>query len=169
MNIQGKIRVAVFTVILIILAYFSVGYTYEIYNVNAEDFLIDTNNIENVNIDGSDFTPIFKMFGIGFNSIWIGITCVLYAFIVLIVSLLLVIPLRFVGIKKDTKITELEQMLSKWLFGGIIFWSVVVGLILTRGTVLVPLLIYTAIWSIVVWLIYIRRICRNLELERVKF
>ena len=45
----------------------------------------------------------------------------------------------------------------------------VIGLILTRDTVIIPLIIiYTLIWVTVVWLIYIRRICRCSETEGAK-
>lgn len=163
MNLAGKIRVIIFFVILIILAYFSVRFTCDIYNIDITNLVIDTNDTDKVYVDGSDFTPIYSLIGMGANFFFAALSYVLYTVFVLLVSLLLVLLLRFIGIRKGTQISEQEQKISKWMFMGITFTSVIIGLILTRGTLIIHLLIYTLIWVAVVWLIYIRRICRGSE------
>jgi hypothetical protein len=68
MGNSGKIRVVVFSLILIILAYFSIGYTGEIYYSNLKTMPIETDTINDVSIDGEDFTPLFQLLGLGLSS-----------------------------------------------------------------------------------------------------
>lgn len=161
MNRTGKIRIAVFIVILLILSYFSVGYTYEIFSTSVNDYLIDTGNINDVNIDGSDFTIMFRLMGYCMNTFLGFFMYVIYAIIIVIVSLVFVIPFRLIGLRKSTKLTALEINITKWSFIGIIILSVITGLIITKCTVIIPLLIYTTIWAIVIFFIYVLFILKH--------
>ena len=68
MSRPGIARIIVFSVILILLAFFSVGYTYETFNTSLKQQFIDVDDINNINIDGSDFTLGFRILGTGINS-----------------------------------------------------------------------------------------------------
>ena len=161
MNRTGKIRIAVFIVILLILSCFSVGYTYEIFSTSVNDYFIDTGNTNDVNIDGSDFKIMFCFTEYSVNIFYTFFVYGMYAIVILIVSLVFVIPFRLIGLRKHTKLTDLEINITKWSFIGIIILSVITGLIITKCTVIRPLLIYTAIWAIVIFFIYVLFILKH--------
>ncbi len=154
MSRTAKIRTAAFVIILLILAYFSAGYAFSLYSSGANAHIIDTEGM-NVNIDGSDFTPLFRLFGDGINSLFGFLMCGIYAIVMVILSLLLILPLRLIGVRKTTVLSAMEYRISKCILPVVSVLSVIIGLILTRGTYIVPLLIYTAIWSGLALLIYI--------------
>ena len=154
MKKSGMIRISVFTVILLIFSYFSVGCAHSIFISGTEQMFIDTSNT-NINIDGSDFTLIFRLIGAETNLL-IGIFVYgIYAVIVFIVSLVLCIPFRLVGLRKNTVISNRESKITKYIFIGILSVSIITGLILTRFTVIIPLLFYTAIWAVIAFFIYV--------------
>jgi len=160
MNGAGKIRIAILVVILLGLSYFSVGYAYEIFVSSVKEYFIDTNNINDINIDGADFTMIFRLMGAGLNSILSLFLYGIYAVVVFLASLILVIPFRLIGLRKSTELTALEISITKWVFIVGIILSLIVGVIITRCTVLIPLLIYTAIWALIVFFIYVLSVLR---------
>ena len=169
MKKDGISRIVVLVIILIIFSYFSIGYTYDIYNSGIKqmrELHINTNDINNISIDGSDFTWMFRLLGIGSNALLslveFGIYCI-YAIIITIVSLILSILFRCIGLKKASFISGVEKAISKWLFGGFIIVSVITGLILTRLTVIIPLLVYTAIWAVLSWFIYVNPLLKFID------
>lgn len=161
MNKTEKIRIAVFIIILVVLSYFSVGYTYEIFSMNIDNYFIDTGNINDVNIDGSDVTPIFHLMGYGMNTFVGFLMYGIYAIIIGIVSLVLIIPFRLIGLKKYTKLTVYEMKITKWCFVGVTILSIMIGLMITRCTLIIPLLTYTAIWTIIVFFIYVLSVLKR--------
>ena len=90
-----------------------------------------------------------------------------YTLIILLTSIFLLVPLRLICIKESTIISETEQKISKRIFIGMIFLSLIVGMVLTRGTFILPLCIYTLIWSVMTWLIYIQRVCSVVDEENM--
>ena len=167
MTNAGKIRITLFIVILLMICYFSVGYTYEIFNTNLESTFIDTARTDSVIIDGTDFTPMFRLFGNGLNSFFEFVTYVIYAVILLLISLFFLLPLRLIGIKKNTRITNQEKKITCSVFAGFLLLSVITGLILTKGTVILPLLTYTLIWATVTFCTYVltvlKRACKTVS------
>ncbi|WP_026835160.1 hypothetical protein [Eubacterium xylanophilum] len=166
MKKEGIIRIIVITIIFIIFSYFSVGYTYDIFNSGVEqlrELHTDADSINNINIDGTDFTPVFRLMGFGVNGfldiIEIMIYCI-FAFIIMMVSLILSILLRFIGLKKAKIVSEKEKIATKWIFLGFIIVSILTGLILTRFTVIIPLLVYTSIWVAISWFMYVRQLMK---------
>lgn len=155
MNKAGKIRLAVFIAILVILSYFSVGYTYEIFSYSVNNYLIDTGNINDVNIDGSDVTTIFRTIGYGMNTFGRIIVLGINAIVIVIMSLVFAIPFRLIGLRKNTKVSALEINITKWSFIGVTILSVITGLIITKCMVIIPLLIYTALWAMVIFFFYV--------------
>lgn len=161
MTKTAKARIIIFIIILLVLSYFSVGYTYEVFNVSVENYFIDADNINNINIDGADFTPMFRIMGYGMNTFLGFLMYGLFAVIIGIVSIIFIIPFRFIGLRKQTKITILEKKITLWSFGGIVLLSVCLALILTKGTVIIPLLFYTAIWALPMFFIYVLAILKR--------
>ena len=167
MGNSGKIRVVVFTLILIILAYFSIGYTGEVYYTGLKSVVVDVDDINYISVDGADVTPLCRFLGLGLNSMLAMFAYFVYTLIILLTSIFLLVPLRLIGIKESTIISETEQKISKRIFIGMIFLSLIVGMVLTRGTFILPLCIYTLIWSVMTWLIYIQRVCSVVDEENM--
>ena len=155
MSRPGIARIIVFSVILILLAYFSVGYTYETFNTSLKQQFIDVDDINNINIDGSDFTPGFRILGTGINSFLALMTFGTYAIVILVVSAIFIVPFRFIGLRKNSIVTDTEKKITKAVFAGAVAISIIVSLIITRMTMIVPLLIYTAMWAGMAFCIYV--------------
>ena len=113
MHTEGKIRIVISIVIFIILAYFSIGYTYELYHFGLEELYIDAGNINDIDITGSDFTPLFRLVGAGVNSFVGFLTAGIYAFVILAVSLILLLPYRLIALNKKREVSEKEGEISK--------------------------------------------------------
>ncbi|MCR5122760.1 MAG: hypothetical protein K6B74_10105 [Ruminococcus sp.] len=160
MDRTAKIRITVFVIILLILAYFSAGYAFSLYSSGAHAHIVDTENMD-VQIDGSDFTPLFQLFGYGINSLLGFLLYGIYAIVIILISLLLIIPFRLISLRKTTVLSAAEYRLSKLILLAVTVLSVLVGLILTHGTYIMPLLIYTAIWAVLALLIYILGISKR--------
>ena len=155
MSRPGIARIIVFSVILILLAYFSAGYTYETFNTSLKQQFIDVDDINNINIDSSDFTPGFRILGTGFNSFLALLTFGTYAIVILVVSAIFIVPFRFIGLRKNSIVTDMEKKTTKAVFAGAVAISIIVSLIITRMTMIIPLMIYTAMWAVMAFCIYV--------------
>lgn len=52
MRTEGKIRIAAAVVILIVFAYFSIGYTVELFHLGIEKMTVDVDNMDGITVDG---------------------------------------------------------------------------------------------------------------------
>ena len=158
---EGIIRCIILAVILVAFAYLSVGYTYEIARDKGafDEMKVDVDDIDSVNIDGSDFTPIFQIMGAGVNGMMdlasFLVDCI-YAMVILVVSLIASVLLRCIGLRKKKHcVCEKEKIITKWMYFGVIGASILLGLILARFTTIIQLLICTAVWVAPSLLIYV--------------
>ena len=161
MDRTGRIRTVVFAVILLILAFFAVGYVRELYASGFSGRIINTEEINEINIDGSDFGWLFRLLGHGVNGLISFVVYGVYAVIVLIVSLVLVIPFRLIVVRRSTVISSEERRLTKIIFGAVVGVSLLLGLILTKGSCIAALIFYTAIWALIVLCVYILTTKKN--------
>lgn len=164
MSTNAKIRTAVYIVILLILAYFSVGYSYGAYRAKMPDSFVDTNNINNVIVDGSDFTPFVNLAGEGINGLMAFVTSGIYIVIIFVVSLVLVIPFRLIALRKDSEVSKQEADITKCSFIAVSVLSLLLGLILTKGSVLGLMLVYTGIWMLILFFVYTFWVIRRASL-----
>ena len=90
---------------------FSVGYMIELYHLSLDEHLIEYS--DNINIDGSDFTPFFNLAASGVNGLLImiivGFTILLTTIFILIFTILL----RVTTIRKNDMVTESEVVFTK--------------------------------------------------------
>lgn len=63
MNRGGIIRIVIWIVIVLILLYFSIGYSYEVFR--AEAALIDPSDTHEITVDNEDFTPVVTLLEYG--------------------------------------------------------------------------------------------------------
>ena len=158
MGKAGTARIIILAVILLFLAYFAAGSAYGIYNTGKMEQYLNSGEIT---IDGTDFTPIFDLAGYGVTSFIGFMTSVAYGIIISVLSLILIIPLRLIAIRKDLTISEHEKRATKWLFISILALSVMIVLVITQGGVIIPLLIYTLTWSLPAFLIYVLPVAKH--------
>lgn len=92
----GKIRIAISIVIMMILAYLATGFLYELYRYAIKNAIVDA-RVKDIVLDGSDFTPIFRLLGAGVNAFFVMIMTGIYAGAILIGGLILLIPFRLIG------------------------------------------------------------------------
>ena len=152
MDKAGTARIIVLAVILIVLSYWAAGSAYGIYTAGKIEQL--TNSGE-VTIDGADFTPILDLAGYGANSFIGFLTSVAYGIVIAILSIILTITFRLIAIRNDSVISTLEKRATKWIFISILALSVIISLVITRGSVIIPLLIYSLTWALPAFLIYV--------------
>lgn len=145
-----QIRLVIYAVILLIFVYFSIGYSYEVYCTGSS--LIDLSDAHRIVVDNEDFTPIVMLVEYGINEISSFIMQGVYAIIILIISMLSMLPFRFIGLNKKRKITQKEYAIYKYSFIGIFVLALMISVILTRFTELLIIFLYNGIWAIFVLL-----------------
>lgn len=109
---------------------FSVGYLREIY-----DAMLGENSIEyadNINVDGSDFTPIANLAVAGANGMMILLTVVLAVLFATIFILIFAILLRVTTIRKKDIVTESEVVFTKRLIIVSSVLAFIVGILSTN-------------------------------------
>lgn len=100
---------------------------------------------ENVNVDGADFTPIVNLFVAGANGLLLFAECLAAGLVMMFFSLLLLVPWRCIAIRKGSSATKAELCISLGILAGFAVLSLVVGLVLTRFTMLLLILFLTFI------------------------
>lgn len=146
MNRGGIIRIVIWIVIVLILLYFSIGYSYEVFR--AEAALIDPSDTHEITVDNEDFTPVVTLLEYGVNGVFTLINQAAYAIIILIVSILLILPFRLIGLNKKRKITRKEYVIYQYSFIGVFVLALMISVILTRFTGLLTILLYNGIWAV---------------------
>ena len=146
----AKIRILIYSLIIIWCIYLSVGFT--------RDLLIPLfSEPDGLYMDGTDMTPLTDLATSSLSGLATFAEGVLYAFIIAVASLVPILLLSFVGVRKDTRVSKKEYRISLIIFLSGIGISLVIGAVITRFSALFPLLIFTAVW-VLINLIYILRI-----------
>ena len=162
-RIQGlekvvKIRLIIFIVLLIYCTYLGAGYSYELEGRDSiSSHVHNSSDIDDVYIDGSDFTPVVRLLGYGVNGFLSLVYFLAMLGIMILIVVLSLVPtllLRFVGIRKRHIVTEDEYKFTKYLYFIGIGISLVFSLILTRFVGIVPCILFNAAWALIV-LIYV--------------
>ncbi|MBO4982340.1 MAG: hypothetical protein J6C84_10720 [Lachnospiraceae bacterium] len=156
------IKIGLYFVILVVLCYFSVGYSYELYGIGLEN--INMNNVE-ANVDGADFSPFIMLMGYGVNGILATINTVVYAVVVMILGLILLLPFCFVGLSKKRNVTIEEYKIYKNVAIVTYVVAFLIGCILTRFTGVLILFFYNTIWFTEVLIFVIMVAKKHLKAE----
>ncbi|MDD6571240.1 MAG: hypothetical protein PUF12_02505 [Thermoflexaceae bacterium] len=146
MNREGIIRIVFYSIIVLILLYFSIGYSFEVYRSCSP--IIDVSGAHDIVVDDTDFSPLVMLLGYGVNGVLLFITQGLYAIIILIVSALFFLPFRFIGLNKKNNVTLTEYAIYKYSFIGALILSLIISAILTKFTGLLMIVLYNGIWAI---------------------
>ena len=153
LDTKAKIRLFVFTLVLAWCAYCSIGYAMETNFGGLTNNYVDTADVHDVSIDGSDFTWAVLLLGHAVNGMISVVIFFLFCVLLVAEVIFTIIPillLRFIGIRNSTVITGEEYQLSKYLYYLGIVISIVIGLILTRFSGILNLLILVGVWALLV-------------------
>ncbi len=88
--------------------------------------------VDEVEVDGEDFSPIANLFIGSANGFFQFITIVFMIFSMLLISLILLVPWRCIALRKNSIVSEKEYKISLIMFGVFIIISLVSGLAVTR-------------------------------------
>lgn len=125
MSSSEKRRFIAFCIVVVLLCICSAAYTCEVYGLMNPAGTAD--NIKEINIDGEDFTPVFKLGAFFVQGFVAVITLMSYNVFVLIVNVLLFLALRLITIRKAPYISKKEIVLT----GKMIWSSLIVSFILS--------------------------------------
>ena len=144
----GKIRLVILALISLWCAYCVIAYCHEIYNLGFNGTVIDTGNIGPINIDGSDFTVIFKLLGTGANTLVVLSVFGIYSVVIVILCLIPIFLFWLIAIRKLTTVSAQEAELAQYTIGlgGVI--SFLGGILITMFRSRFP-----AVWLSLIWIL----------------
>lgn len=148
MNPGGKIRIAISIVIMVVLASFTTMSLCGIYQLDIETAAVNIDDVADISVDGSDFTPIAKLFSLGLNTFVYVITAETYVLLILILSLILLTPFMLIGLNPKRTIEKTEYKIVKYAFIIILILSFLAGGILTRFSLFIATVFMNAIWAL---------------------
>lgn len=122
-----------------------------------DENMVDPSEVGDVSIDGADFSPLVRLLGSGLNGLFAFIYVIVIAVFFLVIAFLSAVPtlvLRFVGLRKKFYVTEDEYKLTKYLYFIAIVIGLLLNLILTRFVGIIPCILLTLSWTLIV-LIYV--------------
>ena len=163
---NAKIRLIVFAFILIWCIFLGVSYANDFNAGNLSPNYLNVSDIDDIYVDGSDFTWAVRLMGYGVNGLMGFVFFLLMIICMIVEAVLTIIPMfliRFIGVKKTTVITEDEYYLTKYMYFIAIGISIVLGLICSKFIGIVIVLLFTAVWSVIA-LIYVLKLW-----ERIKY
>ncbi|MCI8509146.1 MAG: hypothetical protein HFJ06_11365 [Lachnospiraceae bacterium] len=127
---KSIVRQVLLIVVSILNWIFSVGYIRNIYNVMLNGNIIEY--AENINIDGSDFTPLANLAIAGVNGLAIFLTIGASVFFATIFILIFAILLRVTTIRKKDLVTESEVIFTRRLIVISSVFTFIVGILSTN-------------------------------------
>ena len=139
------------SVVLIILASFSVSASFAVFTQNS------TRYDQQLIVDGADVTPVADLAETGAREAASFVTSAAYCIFLFVLSLILSLILAFAGIKKDSVISETELKLSAFVTGGAVVLSFMILLFMTHLTLVKEFFLFTLMWLLPVILIYFLR------------
>ena len=144
----GKIRLIVLALIMAWCAYCVIAYSREIYDMSADtsSMLIDTKTVGPINIDGSDFTAIFKGLAAGSNALVVTSVLGIYVFATAVFTLIPIFLYWLIAIRKAENVSAEEAELAMNICGLGGFVSVIVGILITGFASRMPAVLLTLVW-----------------------
>ncbi|MDE6434497.1 MAG: hypothetical protein K2L07_09745 [Lachnospiraceae bacterium] len=127
---KDLVRRVLLVVVSILNWIFSVGYIRDIYHIMSGENLIEY--VDDINIDGSDFTPLANLAVAGTNELMIFLTIVLAVLFATIFILIFAILLRGTTIRKKDIVTESEVIFTKRLIIVSSVLAFIVGILSTN-------------------------------------
>ena len=126
---REKLNRFVLIIISVINCIFTIGYSYEIYDLIKEPLIEKTDEMI---IDGTDFTAIANLAVTGTNGLIASIITSIYVIITIAVAIILAVIARLIIIKKDSSFEPSEIKFSKYIIVISSVFAFLVSLILTK-------------------------------------
>lgn len=137
---RQKVRIISLFIISILLFLRVSGYISEIQNADNE---IDY--VEELPVDGEDFSPIANLFILGTNGILQLITIALTYVAMVNISLILLVPWRLIAIRKNSEISKKELDMAKGILKIFVVITPVTGFAMTHFTYVFSIVFLTLI------------------------
>lgn len=152
LNKKAKIRFVIFVILLISCIFLAVYLS----NIMAHhspisETGIDTSEVGDVSIDGADFSWAVKLMGNMANAGLLFVTIImafLFSVFEIIYSVAIMLFLRFIGINKTDYVSRDEYFLTKKVYLIAIVVGLILCIIVTRFAGILPMLIFSIIWSL---------------------
>ena len=156
----SRIRIVLFICLILWALYCFIAYSIDLNGSgNLSDMYINTSDIKDVYVDGSDFTWAMRLWGIGLN----GMISVVFFFLTIVLILaeavFVLIPtllLRSIGLNKKLifTVSEDELKITKTIYLASIVISLILAFAITGFIAIIPKLFLDITW-ILVSLIYV--------------
>jgi len=171
LDISAKIRLGIFIALLIWCIYLGASFFIgkgggNVLTNGISDNMVDTSEVGDVTVDGADFSPLVHILGFVSNGALVVIYVIVLAIFILVIAFLSAIPtlvLRFVGLRKKFYVTEDEYKFTKYLYFIAIGIGLILNLILTRLVGIVPCILFTLTWALIL-LIYVLGVKKRYKL-----
>ena len=156
----SKIRIILFICLIAWAMFCFLAYMQDLNNGSGlTDNYINPSSVDNVYVDGGDFTWAVRLMGMAANGMITFVYFVLLIILIVVETILVTVPvmlLRFIGLRKkyiDT-VSEEEYKLTKYIYLFAIGLSVILGLIIARFMAIIPMFLLDGAW-ILLLLIYV--------------
>ena len=124
---KQKARMITLTVIVLYLLYGILAYAWEIRMQTPQ---IDA--VDSMQIDGSEFAGIANLFIAGTNGFVSFITMILSVMAMIVIALILLVPWRYIAIRRQSVIAREEYVTAKYLWIGFCVCALIGGFIILR-------------------------------------
>lgn len=111
------------------------------------------NYVDDLTVDGEDFSPIANLLTFGANGVLDFFSMVFSIVAILLVALLLLVPWRYISIRKASVVAEPEWKIAKYTWICFTVLSPIVSLILLRFTNLTYILLIAGFPILLLWLL----------------
>lgn len=165
MTASGKLRIVLFCALIFWCMYLALGYTFEFSGVLRHTNFIDTGEINDIYADGGDITWAVVLMGHTANAMIAFTMLILFIGVSLVTLFFSVIPtllMTVIGLRKGCIVSTFEYTLTKRLHTAGVILSLMAGVIVTKFTALIPLILLTMLWALVLH-IYMSKLKKKVE------
>ena len=158
LDTSAKIRLIVFALIMLWGVYLSVDFAWRIYDVRFGDGLLNVSEISSMDSGNPLFNFIAKFFARSINVGGSVFLVVIYAGLILILTMIPMFFFRIIALQDDVETTEAEADMGKKIMIAAFVIVMFLGILVTEGSIFLPLLVFSLMWYASGFLCYITQI-----------
>ena len=158
LDTAAKIRLVIFALIMLWGVFLSVYFSRVIFEIRFGDRLISVSDIDDINAGGFDLTFFAKFFT---RSVDVGVSfivVIIYAILVLILTMVPMFIFRFTALKRGVETYPEEASIGKTIMLVDFIIVVFLSLIVTEATIYIPMFVFSLMWYSSGFLCYILQI-----------
>lgn len=157
LTLGAKIRVAVFLILAVYLVYGGVASVVEFRELQLGQLTKNAANSD-IYIDGANFS-LFFLAGAGLvDTFLIMVTSISYTLIMLLLGVVISSLLRIIGLRKKLEIDKIEYKICFKVYYSLVFIGLIISLIITKGGLLLAIVMFELPSAVVMWLIYLSQL-----------